>query len=87
MRPEGKRRLHPRPESILERLDVFAEVGWLAVVLLQGRLVVEQIEVAGRSGHEQLNDALRARRVMERRQRSTGPRFFRGQQGGQRDSP
>ena len=38
-------RLEPRPEAVLERLDVLAEVRGLAVLLHQFRLEVEEIDV------------------------------------------
>ena len=44
----------------------------LAVVLLQRRLVVEQIELRRRAGHEQINDVLRLRREVRRALERTG---------------
>ena len=55
-------RLHPRAEAILERLDRLAEIRRLAVVFLERRLVVEQIDVAGGPPHEELHHAFGARR-------------------------
>ncbi len=48
----------PRAESVLEGFDFFAEVGVFAVMFDQLRFVVEEINVAGGSAHEELDDAL-----------------------------
>ena len=47
-------RFHPRPQPILKRLYVLAEVAFLSIALDQLRLVVEQVEVAGRTAHKHL---------------------------------
>ncbi len=65
VRLEIEDRPQPRPEPVLERLDGLAEVGRLAVPLDQFGLVVEQVDVAGGPGHEQVNDPLRLRGVVE----------------------
>ena len=44
---------------------MFAKVGWFAVMLFQRRLVVEQVDGAGGSAHEQLHNALRLGRPMQ----------------------
>src|SRR5262249_22669504 len=59
VRLEFPERSEPGPEPILERLDVLAELGRLAVPLNKFRLKVEQIDMTGAAGHEQLHDALR----------------------------
>jgi hypothetical protein len=48
---------------------MFAEVAFLAVMLDQRRLLIEQIEMARRSGHEQLHNSLYFRLVNARRMR------------------
>jgi hypothetical protein len=50
--------LQPRAEAILKSLDVLAEIRRLAMLFDELRLEVEQINVAGRPGHEELDDAL-----------------------------
>ena len=49
---ELPQRTQPGAETVLERLDVFAEIGLFAVMLDQGRLVIEQVDVTGAAGHE-----------------------------------
>jgi hypothetical protein len=44
---------------------MFAEVTGLAVVLDQFWFKIEEVEMAGGSGHEELDDAFGARRVMQ----------------------
>ncbi len=56
--------LHPRAQAVLKRFDRLAKIGRLAMVLEQSGLEVEQIDVAGRSGHEQLHHALGLGRKM-----------------------
>ncbi len=58
MRFEVPDRLHPGAEPILERLDVFPEVTLLTVAPHQFGFVVEQVDVAGGTRHEQLDDPL-----------------------------
>ena len=53
------------PEAVLERLDVLAEVRRLAVPLDQLGLEVEQVDVAGGPGHEELDHPLRLGRMMQ----------------------
>ena len=67
VRLELPRGLHPRPEPVLEGLDLLAEIAGLSVVLDELGLEVEEIEVAGRARHEELHDALRLRRELQRR--------------------
>jgi hypothetical protein len=59
---EVPHRLLPRTEAVLKRFDVLAEVAGLAVALHQLRLEVEEVEVAGGAGHEEVDDALCLRR-------------------------
>src|SRR5258706_9476498 len=44
--------------TALKKLDFFAGIPGLAGTLLQFGLVVEQVEMAGGPGHEELHDAL-----------------------------
>ena len=61
---EGRRRLVARHAGEpLAHADAGREV--LAVHLDEQRLVVEQVELRRPAGHEQIDDALRLRRVME----------------------
>src|SRR5262249_23349077 len=60
--PDG---LEPRTQAILERFDMFAELGRLPVLLHKFRLEVEQINVAGPAGHEELHDPLRPGLVVQ----------------------
>jgi hypothetical protein len=55
-RPKIPDRLEPGTEAVLEGLDVLSEGGGLAVLLDQLRFEVEQVDVAGSAGHEELND-------------------------------
>src|ERR1051325_10227613 len=55
-RPDG---FLPRTESVLKRLDVFAEITGLSIALDQLWFEVEQVNVAGRARHEEVHDALR----------------------------
>ncbi len=73
-------------EGVTLILDDLGRHG-LAVVLPQGRLEIEQIELARRAGHEQINDARRLRREVRRfrRHRPAGPRRSLRQQRRQRD--
>ena len=63
--PEREGRSHPGPQPVLKRLDRLAEVRLLPVVLFEGRLVVEEVDVAGRTGHEQLDHSLGTRPVVQ----------------------
>ena len=58
VRFEVPKRFEPRTQTVLERLDVFAEVRFFSVPFYQLRLEVEQIDVARATGHEELDDAL-----------------------------
>ena len=58
-------RTQPRPQAILEGFHVFAEVRGLTMPFDQFWLVIEEIEVAGASGHEQLHDPFGFRGMME----------------------
>src|SRR5438270_338348 len=80
-RPEVPHRPQPGAEAVLERLDMLAEGGLLAVVLDEGRLIVEQVDVAGGAGHEELHHALGPRSEVRR---WAGLRLAR-QQRGERD--
>jgi hypothetical protein len=51
-------RLEPGAEAVLKRLHVLAEVARLAVLPHELGLVVEEIDVAGRAGTEQLHHPL-----------------------------
>ena len=55
MGPEIPDRLEPRAQPVLKRLDVLAEVRGLAVPPDQLGLEIEQVDVAGRPGHEELH--------------------------------
>src|SRR6056297_721446 len=59
-----ERRLHPRTEPVLKRFDVLTEVGGFSMLLLQQRLVIPQVDMAGGSGHEQLNNPFDPRGMM-----------------------
>src|SRR5207253_31162 len=63
-------------QTALEEFDLLARVPRLAGALLKLRLIVEQVEVAGGSCHEELDDALGLGRKLWRRgtreQRSEG---------------
>ena len=48
-----------------EEFDGFARIPLLAVLLLEQRLVVPHVDVAGGAGHEELDDALGLGRGME----------------------
>jgi len=61
---------------------VLAEVRRVAVPLDQLGLVVEQVDVTGPAGHEQLHDALRLRRVV----RPGGERPVAAEEGGEGDA-
>ena len=58
IRPEGERRLHPGPQAVLECFDRFAEVRGCAVVFFESRFVVEEVDMAGCPGHEELDHPL-----------------------------
>ncbi len=60
---EGPDRREPRPEAILKGLDGLAKIARLARVFDQFGLVVEEVDVAGRAGHEQLHHPLRFHRI------------------------
>jgi hypothetical protein len=62
---EFERRLHPRPEPILKRLDMLAKVRRLAMMLFESRLMIEQIDMTCGTTHEQLHDARRLGGMME----------------------
>ena len=74
MRTERPHRLEPRAQPVLEGLHRLPEVAGLPVALHQLGLVVEQVDVAGRARHEQLNHAARPRPMVRaaRRQRPGG---------------
>ena len=55
----------PRAESVLEGFDVFAKLGGLAVPLDEFGFEVEKIDVTGAAGHEQLDDALGFRGMVQ----------------------
>ena len=65
MRAKIPDRPHPRPKPIIEGLDGFAKIARLAVTLDQFGLVVEEVDMAGRTGHEKLDDAFCFRRMMK----------------------
>ena len=54
-----------RPRAALEEFDRFTRIPFLAVLLLEQRLVVPHVDVAGSTGHEELDDALRFGRGVE----------------------
>ena len=74
IRLERPDRFHPRPEPVLKRLHVFAKVALLPVALHELRLVVEQVDVAGRAAHEHLDDALGPRLEVRLARTQTRPR-------------
>jgi hypothetical protein len=57
-------RAEPWAETVLEGFDGFAEVARLAVASDEFGFEVEKVEVAGGTGHEELDDAFRARGVL-----------------------
>jgi hypothetical protein len=57
-------RAEPWAETVLEGFDWFAEVARLAVASDEFGFEVEQVEVAGGPGHEELDDAFGARGVL-----------------------
>src|SRR4051812_43790258 len=59
------RAFHDRARRTLEQLDLAAGIEFLAVLLDQQRLVVECVALAGRAGHEKLDDALSLGRMMQ----------------------
>jgi hypothetical protein len=63
LKPEGG--LHPWSQSILKGFDMFAEAGWLSVMFFELWFVIPEIEVAGGTTHEQLNDAFSAGGVVQ----------------------
>jgi hypothetical protein len=62
---EFPERFEPWTEPVLKRLDVFTKIRLLPVVFDEGRFVVEEIEVTGRTRHEKLHDPLRFGRMMD----------------------
>ena len=56
--PEVPHRTEPRPQTVLKRLDLLAEIARLPVTLHKLRLEVEQIDMTGRPGHEELHHPL-----------------------------
>ncbi len=94
IRPELPHRFLPRTEAVLKRFDGLAEVAGLAVPLHQLGLEVEEVEMAGGPGHEELNDALRPRgelRSAECGMRNgggdfAGNRLFRSKQASEREA-
>ena len=65
-------RPQPRAEAVLKRFDCSPKSTRLAVPLHQFGLEVEQIDVARRARHEQLHDALRLGRMMQRATNAPG---------------
>ena len=59
IRLEGPDRRKPGAQPVLKGFDRFAKVARLAGVRDQGRLMVEQVDVAGGSRHKQLHHPLR----------------------------
>ena len=57
-------RAEPWAETVLEGFDGFAEVARLAVAFDEFRFEVEEVEVAGGTCHEELDDAFGAGRVL-----------------------
>jgi hypothetical protein len=55
---EFPRRREGRARAALEQLDRFTRIPFLAVLLLEQRLVVPHVDVAGGAGHEELHDSL-----------------------------
>ena len=51
-------------KAILKEFDVLARIPFLAVALVQERLVVKRVEVTGSAGHEELHDPFGLRRVV-----------------------
>jgi len=73
-------RLHPGAEAILERLDRFAEVGGLAMPAFEFGFVIEEIDMAGGPGHEELDDPFGAGGAMGHI--AAGPQAPQGAGGG-----
>ena len=59
-------RAQPRSEAVLKRFHRLAEIARLPVSFDQLGFVVEEIEVAGGAGHEELHDAFCFGRMVER---------------------
>ena len=74
VRPEREGGLHPGSQPVLEGLDMFAKVRRLSVVFFESGFVVKKVDVAGGSGHEQLDHSLGARRVMQSAAERSGSR-------------
>ena len=66
-RPEQPRRALDEGEALALRNELRRDL--LAVELLQRRLVVEEIELRRRAGHEEIDDLLRLRREVRRARR------------------
>jgi len=85
--PEGAK---PGAEAVLERFDAFAEVRRLAVALDEFRLEVEEIDVAGAAGHEELDNAFGPGGVVKTAIRARLPRIgektFAAEERGERDA-
>ena len=55
----------PRAEAVLEGLHMFAEITRLAVALHEFWFEIKEVEMTGRTGHEELHDAFRLGRMMQ----------------------
>ena len=85
---EFKGRFHPRTEPVLEGLDVFPEIRFLAMAFDQLRLMIEHVDVAGRPCHEQLDDAFGTGGMMKiRRGDNRTLQGFAGEHGCQSQAP
>ncbi len=65
VRSEREGGLHPGSQPVLKGFDMFAKVRRLSVVFFESGFVVEEVDVAGGSGHEQLDDSLGSWPVMQ----------------------
>ena len=66
VRPKFPGGRHPGAQPILEGFDVFTEISRFALMFDQCRFVIEQIDMTGCSGHEQLNHPLGLGRMVQR---------------------